>query len=224
MKKTCGLLSQSSPPAQPILGQGANFAHPFKNEHQLTSPGCAQIFLLFSYFTCSVQNLKTAVRTASAPENAFKVKDRFATCVERNAKQCKTWQLPWSRAMPCWRAEGQRFPPGRIRATRPRSVRSGRHWNTYFRSNFARIDFLQKLFCPDSISISHLPGVIVPLTGQRLDEERGLPTNHVQDVLVGQRQLSPGFSQYTPPSPFCLKSFCESLVTCGAPRCNGLSL
>ena len=89
-EKTCGLLSQSSLPAQPILGQVANFAPPFKNEHQLTSPGCAQIFLLFSYLTCSVQNLKTAVRTASAPENAFKVKDRFATCVERNSKQCKT--------------------------------------------------------------------------------------------------------------------------------------
>ena len=38
--------------------------------------------------------------------------------------------------MPCTRAAGQRLPPGRIRATRPRSVRSGRHWNTS--SHFAR--------------------------------------------------------------------------------------
>ena len=53
----------------------------------------------------------------------------FAIIAKRKTEGGGTWQFPCSKAMPFFRAAGQRFPPGLIRATRPCSVRSGRHYD-----------------------------------------------------------------------------------------------
>ena len=60
------------------------------------------------------------------PENN---KPIFAIIAKRKTEGGGTWQFPCSKAMPFFRAAGQRFPPGLIRATRPCSVRSGRHYD-----------------------------------------------------------------------------------------------
>ena len=71
LRDTCSLLHLSCLPAQPSLVQVANVGPPLQKDHQLTSSG----FAFRNTETCSAQNLKTAVRTASAPANAFKAKD-----------------------------------------------------------------------------------------------------------------------------------------------------
>ena len=145
--------------------------------------------LLFSDSTCSVQNLKTAVRTASAPENAFKTKENL---------QC-VWKELQSEARPDSSHEAERRHVGaqrdkdflRVSSEPLALVLSGR-----VGTDLSGCHTLADKY------ISHLPGVVVPLTGQRLEEVGRLAAHHVQDVLVGQRQVSPGFSQYTLPPPF----------------------
>ena len=138
---------------------------------------------------------ENCIRTSKCLNN----KPIFAIIAKRKTEGGGTWQFPCSKAMPFSRAAGQRLPPGLIRATRPCSVRSGRHCFIIL----LWICIVVEILAIASILIlTHLPSVIVPLAGERLEKVRRLTSDHVQDVLVSQWQVAPGFAQ-------CTNSFME---------------
>ena len=169
--------------------------------------------LLFSDSTCSVQNLKTAVRTASAPENAFKTKESL---------QC-VWKGMQSEARPDSSHEAERRHVGAQRDKDFLRVSS----EPLALVLFGRVG-TELSGCHTLAGQIYFPPARCGSSTHRAEVGGGKATGRPPRSRCPGRPAAgfPWLFTIHPPSPFLqeMTSFYESLVTCGAPRCNAPSL